>query len=74
MMCFFSNLPSGHGNIHETLYENCMNVQLRMFIECSELIWILNFVRTLEVVCAVEALGEHSSVCMKYEISEFIFI
>ena len=49
--------------------ENGMNVQVRMFIECSELnakwiIWIQNFVWILEVVCAVEALG-NSSVFMK---------
>ena len=71
-------LPSGHCNIDGTFQEclgehskndplivqneNCMNVQVRMFIECAEL--DSEFVRTIEVGRAVEALG-YSSVFMK---------
>ena len=45
--------------------DKCMNVQVRIFIQCSELnakwiIWIQNVAWTLEVICAMEALGNRS--------------
>ena len=66
--------PLKHDNIHGTFQEcfavhplkvqndNCMNAQVRMFIQYSELnakwiIWILNVVWAFDVVCLVEALG-----------------